>query len=304
MRGVPVGIGGTVVISNVGCALALLICWQPFVIRASRIRRLGSDARGMLGMLALVIVVVIAYDVIIRGLGTHGAAPGFLAVLRVVHAAICAFVLYAEYQMLYNARLQSEIATAKILAAERERQYALSRDTIAAVNRRVHNIRHAVLRELAEGDAQLDRGTLAGIARDIDVFGATVRTGNDALDTILTEYALIAERKGVTLSCIADGTALAWVDAPSLYSLFGNLLDQVLRCEEALPAGRRTVSLALRTIGTLAVLHIECPTDKLVEQREELELSQAQALVEQLGGTIALSTANSTQRIDIMLPTS
>jgi hypothetical protein len=41
-------------------------------------------------------------------------------------------------------------------------------------------------------------------------------SGNEALDTILSEKSLSCRRRGIAFSCIADGTALAHVSAADL----------------------------------------------------------------------------------------
>lgn len=288
------------VLPSLGVVAVVCACYQPFICRVNRVGRLGEDSRGMLGMIGLVILVVIGYDVVIRGLDSS-AAFGFLVTLRLVHAAVSVFILYAEYEMLVNARLKAEVAMSNQLSAERERQYELSRETIAAVNRRVHDIRHQVLRELDA--AEVDRQTLVEVARDIDVYGAMVNTGHDALDTILTEKSLLCQREGITLSCIADGSALMWMDAVDLYALFGDLLDAALgRARGIGDPDLRTVSLTLRRVGQMAALHVECFTADKVERDGRLD--QAQALAERLGGSLVVAERGLTYSVDVLLPAS
>ncbi|MBQ9007466.1 MAG: hypothetical protein IJ092_14025 [Atopobiaceae bacterium] len=298
--GAPMSDAARFVVSSLGVVLVVGLCYRPFICRVDRIGRMGEESRSMLGMIGLVILVVIGYDVVIRGLDSS-ASFGFLVTLRLVHAAVSVFILYAEYEMLVNARLKSEIAMAAQLSAERERQYELSRETIAAVNRRVHDIRHQVLRELDA--AEVDRETLAEVARDIDVYGAQVRTGHDALDTILTEKSLLCQREGITLSCIADGSALMWMSAVDLYALFGDVLDVALdEARAQADAELRTVSLTLRRVGAMAALHVECFSAEKTEG--DVRLDQARALVERLGGSVVVASRGITRSVDVLLPAS
>ncbi|MDO5108230.1 MAG: hypothetical protein Q4D39_08130, partial [Coriobacteriaceae bacterium] len=200
-----------VVVSDLSVIAIIVIYHYLFIRHLGELGSLGKDSRLMLGAAVGVILVVIAFDVVIRGLEREGAALGFLLALRVIHGAVSYFVLFAEYEMLYNVR-----------------QYLLSRDTIAAVNRRVHDIRHKVARDLSGQDVAIDKETLKAVVRDISVFDTQVKTGNDALDTILTEKSLTCTRRGVTLSCIADGTALRHMTAADLYGLFSLLLDRAM----------------------------------------------------------------------------
>ena len=126
------------------------------------------------------------------------------------------------------------------------------------MNHRLHDIRHKVVGELTAAETPPDRETLAAVVRDIAVFDTTVATGNEALDTILTEKSLTCARRGVTLSCIADGTALAHLSAADLYALFSALIDGAVEAVCALGDQRlRSISLTLRRVGDLALIHVQ-----------------------------------------------
>lgn len=285
-------------LSDSAVILAIIVCHVAFIRRMRALGGLGAGSRGMLAAAVGVILVVIAFDVVVRGLGQTGAPWGFLIVLRIVHTAVSFFVLFAEYEMLYSTRLKGEIAAREILAEERGRQYKLSRETIAAVNRRVHDIRHKVVRELSEGPAQVSRETLESIVRDISIYDTAVKTGNDALDTILTEKSLACARRGIALSCIADGTALAHLGAADLYALFSLLLDSAVGAVCDLEDERlRSISLTLRSVGELALLHVEHYSAGAPEAD-----AGVREIVERYGGTFAVQQRGSARVIDAMIP--
>ena len=62
----------------------------------------------------------------------------------------------------------------------------------------------------------------------MQIYSAIVRTGNEILDTILTEKSLICENSGIHISCVADGSLLAFMNPVDLYTLFGNALDNAI----------------------------------------------------------------------------
>ncbi len=286
-------------LSDLAVIAVIAVCYLVFIRRMRALGSLGEGSRGMLAAAVGVILVVIAFDVVVRGLGQSGAPWGFLIVLRIVHTAVSFFVLFAEYEMLYSTRLKGEIAAREILAEERERQYELSRETIAAVNRRVHDIRHKVVRELSGEDVRLDRDTLKSIVRDISVFDTSVKTGNEVLDTILTEKSLICARRGVTLSCIADGTALARLSAADLYACFSLLIDSAVEAVCGLEDERmRSISLTLRRVGELALLHVEHYSDG----SEMLAKDRLAEIAIRYGGTLTVSDRGQTRAIDAMIP--
>lgn len=291
----------TVHLSDLSVIAMITVYYLVFIKHLGNLGGLGRDSRLMLETAVGVILVVIAFDVVVRGLEREGAELGFLLVLRIIHGAVSFFVLFAEYEMLYNVRLRSEVVAQERLAAEREHQYELSRETISAVNRRVHDIRHKVVRDLAASDAQVSREVLAEVARDIAVYDTQVKTGNDVIDTILTEKSLLCARRGVTLSCIADGTALAGIPAADLYALFGSLLDDAIEQVCDLPNERkRSISLTLRRVGSLALLHVE----RYGAEANQAALASAREIVERHGGTLTTSHRDVLAAHDVMLPVS
>ena len=91
------------------------------------------ENRVMVAMFAVVVIVVIGLDVIIKALCLVGAPFRYLVLLRLVHPLVCAFVLFAEYELLHAKHADNERAETERPLAERERQYRLSRENIEAV---------------------------------------------------------------------------------------------------------------------------------------------------------------------------
>ena len=298
------------------------LAWLLFV-RPIRRSGLGDvENHGMVAVFSLVILAVIAFDVTIKALVEQGAPLAELAVLRAVHGAVCVFILFMEYEMLYNKRLELQMEESRRMLAEQARQYEMSRKNIEAINVKCHDIRHQI-RHLADGapgtvQPAVDPAVLADIAREVDVYDSTVKTGNDALDTILTEKSLVCRRQRVTLTCIADGAALAFMQPAELYAFFGNALDNAIRaaCEVADP-DRRSITLQVRRVGDLVAIHVENYfagtrdfADGLPQTTQADHASHGfgtrsmRMVCERYGGTITFSTKGDVFRVNAMLPVS
>lgn len=244
-------------INLLSLALVYVLCFLLFVKPVRHAGLVQVQDRGITGVFGLVILLVILFDVMNKAL-SYGPTPLFILVtLRVIHGAICIFMLFAQYEMLFAQRARSEAATAQRLLAESQRQYELSRENIEAINIKCHDIRHQI-RHLGEQGVAVDADVLADIAREVSVYDAAVRTGNDALDTILTEKSLVCEREGIALTCIADGSALGFLTPAELYSLFGNALDNAIEAVRQIddPEGR-SISLLVRRTGDMVSIHVE-----------------------------------------------
>ncbi|WP_455137783.1 ATP-binding protein [Thermophilibacter sp.] len=238
-------------------ATVYLIGYWAFVHRVTVRGLIDVENRLMLSMFAVVVIAVIGLDVLIKTLALVGIPFRYLVLLRLVHPIICVFVLFAEYELLVAKRASDERAETERLLAERERQYRLSRENIEAINIKCHDIRHQI-RQLADGGAAVDGAVLADIAREVDVYDSSVETGNEALDTILTEKGLTCSGEGIVLTVVADGAALGFMAPADIYALFGNALDNAIDAARAVAdPERRAISISVRRRGNMAAVSVE-----------------------------------------------
>ena len=127
-------------------------------------------------VLVLVILVVISFDVLIKSLDDIVSIPAMLA-LRGVHGVVCCFVLFVQFEILRRRSVERELAESQQIAAERERQYQLSRANIDAINVKCHDIKHQI-RQAAAGDKSIDPEFVAGVEREMAVYDSQAKTGN------------------------------------------------------------------------------------------------------------------------------
>ena len=286
----------------------------PLVTR--RLNRRGLEQvsdRSMIMMMAVVILMVIGFDLVIKSLCEMGIPVSYAVCLRIVHAFICVFTVWMEYELLVNRKLASEKDTTERLLAERERQYQQSRESIEAINIKCHDLRHQI-RALAGGGAVVDASALADVAREVDVYDAAVHTGNEALDTILTEKSLVCQREGITLTCVADGAALDFMAPADIYALFGNALDNAI--EAARRASRRSISLVVRRTMGVTSISVENyfnlatqpsfedglpQTTKADKANHGFGMRSMRAIAARYGGTLVARAEDGTFCLDIML---
>lgn len=266
-----------------------LTCYLVFIRRIEH-EDLGS--RGSVWQLVLMTLVgtlVISFDIANKLLTVTDASFGLQLSYRLMHGLMCGFLLWVEYRLLYAQRIADEKAAAEALLDAGARQYELARETVAAIDRRCHDLRHLVLRQLSEGgtgadgSVRIDRSQLARVAREIDVYDMRAKTGNEALDVILTEKALLARQRGVSLECMVDGSALAAVSPADLYALVGCLVDSSV--DAAAESDDSTVLLSSRRQGALYLLAANIPGNTVPSSTM---LDQARSVATRLGGTLTI----------------
>lgn len=232
--------------------------WRVLITRIRTFRLEGQGSRHALLVALFAVVISIAFDLAIKYFESLGTVPvAALVTLRVAHGASSAFILWMEYELLFNRRLLMEMGALERSAAERERQYELSRDRIEAINIKCHDIKHQI-HSLGQDGRAIDPGALKAVARDISIYDSDVRTGNEPLDVILTEKRLLCGKEGIRLTCIADGAALGAMAACDIYSFFGNALDNAIRAVRQVDdPEKRSISLVVRAAFGMASVHIE-----------------------------------------------
>lgn len=236
--------------------MVYLVAYLSFI---SRIRRKGLDLieqRVMLVMMVVVIFAIIGYDVVVKELEAMELPHSMVLACRLAHVLLCLGVLIFEYEVLYSRQLELEVASVEQIMRQEKEQFQISRETIEAINLKCHDIKHQI--RSVGVDSSVDPVVLREMEQQVDIYDAAVRTGNEALDVILTEKSLMCERENVTLSCIADGDCIAFMAASDVYSLMGNALDNALEAARRMKdPERRSISLVLRARASMAVLHIE-----------------------------------------------
>jgi sensor histidine kinase regulating citrate/malate metabolism len=117
--------------------------------------------------------------------------------------------------------------------------YRLSKESIALVDQKYHDLKHQI--DILRTETPQDRQKyLDLLEQEIKTYEAQNKTGNRILDTILTAKTLQCQNRGISLTCVADGSALDFMNTMDLSALFGNALDNAIEgaCKIADPEKR------------------------------------------------------------------
>lgn len=311
---------------TVACALAtttlvFVPCHLLLIRRINQGRLTGTQDKGMLLVMLVVVLVTVVFDMINKVIPWLGVPIPYVLALRVVHGSVCAFMLFAEYEIIYNKRLQADAETLSRLVEAGKRQYETSRENIEAINLKCHDLKHQI-RELRGGAQVVDAQVLDEIEQAVGIYDASIKTGNEALDTILTEKSLLCEHERITLSCIADGASLGFMAPSDLYSLFGNLLDNAIEATCRISErGRRSISLVIRKNAGMVVIHEEnwapagvefsdgAPvTSKTAEDGRRdtanhgFGIRSMRLVAERYGGSLSAKAEDGAFKLDILIP--
>ena len=298
-----------------GCLLVYPLYLWLFV-RLVRRHNLADISEPQIILVALAVVAtVIGLDVVVKSLGASTLGLEAYLMARLAHGVLCGFTLFSEQKILAARQLATEREVERRMAAERERQYQLSRKNIDAINVKCHDIKHQI-RSLADGGRVADGRALEDLAAEIAIYDSTVKTGNPALDVILTEKGLVCSGEKITLAVIADGRALECLEPQEIYSLFGNALDNAIEAVRGIgEPERRLVSLNVRRSGTMCVINVENSCDVAPAFRDGLPVTtkadagshgfgtrSMRGIVERHGGVLSFGCEDGVFHVDALLP--
>lgn len=254
------GMGGFIFTSNllvvaVWLFVYMWVYWLGMVYASFKTDK-GRNIDLKRGSLLVVVVLIVLMDVVSSAFVTYYSAgnfdKGYVILLYLYNIACCILAMYIQFALALRRKLEEDYRTLDRLWTQKKEQYELTKENIELVNLKCHDLRHQI-RTIA-GRGSVDEHTLNELENVIDIYDSVVKTGNDALDVILTEKSLLCNRENIRLACMADGASLSFMTDADIYALFGNLIDNAVEAVRTLPEQKRTISLSVRGVkGFLSV---------------------------------------------------
>lgn len=170
--------------------------------------------------------------------------------------ASCLLVLIFFFVFLRSNKLQQELQIEKRIIEQEKKQYELSKENIDSLNIKFHDLKYRV-NMLTSNNSQITKEDLKDIYDGIDVYESVVKTGNQALDVVLTQNALRAENNHIKFTSIADGKALSFMSNTDIYVLFGNAISNAIEATMKLKEEKRHISLVLKRKGNIVSIELE-----------------------------------------------
>jgi hypothetical protein len=153
--------------------------------------------------------------------------------------------------------------------------------------------------------------------RAIDFYDAVVHTGNEALDTLLTEKSVYCANRAIRLSCTVTSARLGRIELVDLYTLLGNAIDNAIESAEKLSdSERKVISLNVSDRGQMLHIQIEnyyggtlalsdgLPvTTKADRANHGYGVKSIRAIAQKYGGQLMIGMENQVFSLQILIPT-
>lgn len=224
------------------------------------------------------------------------------------------FFIFSLYES--KEKFKRLATTELMLRQDYQRQHEMFEENADRLNHKFHDFKHIISALHVEDDRQKKLLFIRSAERDMAIFDSKIKTGNQALDTILTGSILTCDEKHIQWTCMADGTALEFMDAFELCRLIGNALDNaiesVLRIEEE---EKRFIAVNIWRRDGLSFIKIsnycaENPvfengiplSTKLNKSEHGYGMQSIKAIIEQYSGHWSINIEDGIFTLSIMFP--
>lgn len=219
-----------------------------------------------------------------------------------------------EELMRQREQLEVEKTVLESLLYRQTRQQKLTGETVEIINRKCHDLKHQIglLRSMRQSDSEK---YLDEIEKAVMIYGNIAKTGNNALDITLTEKCLLCEEHNIKFTYIVDGESLNMMRAVDVSTLFGNMLDNAIECEDGEKEERRIVRLNVSAVNGYLRVHCENYCSHPVTFEDGLPVSDRRDtgyhgfgsksiryIVEKYCGTVVMDHDGELFNINILLP--
>lgn len=167
-------------------------------------------------------------------------------------------MLYAHNMQICKLYINNELRAVESILNNQYKQYQLSQECIDLINFKYHDLKHQINLWQSEAGSQHHRQYLQELEDKIDGYSLQQHTGNDVLDTILTEKELICKQKHIQLTSIVNGGLLAFLPLEDLCAIFGNALDNAIEAVEQIASlEKRLIRVVVHQVHNFAMIQIE-----------------------------------------------
>lgn len=244
-----------------------------------------------------------------------GYDMGILAIRTVVDLGGLA-ILYAHHIQCCELRTRRELESMEQVLQNQYLQYQQSKESIDLINRKYHDLKHQIAALRAESDPGRREAFLDQMDREIKVYEAQNKTGSPVLDTILTSKSLYCVQHDITLTSVADGHLLTFLDVMDICTIFGNILDNAIEYVSTLDQPeKRLIHLSLSSQKGFLLLRVENYCEADLSFRDGLPvttkgdaayhgfgLKSVRHTVEKYGGSLTVCQEDSWVEVKALIP--
>ena len=300
--------------------LLILILYSLLFYRLLAKRILVKETEPKSGQAALGYLLAVLFIGRILGtlasVGFTSAETGLLRIILLYDMLLSASLLVAQVLIFRQSRYRRELAMESQLRQQQYQQFLLFQESVETIRHKCHDLKHLIAALQQEGCTDRSGPLLQEMQTAVSRYDASINTGNNTLDALLSKTWNSCEQRSIQWTCMADGAALDFMDPFDLYILLGNALDNAVECLTSIPEPeKRFLSVNIRRKGGLALLCLRNYCDHALNFEQGLPVTtkaqkeehgygtrSIREIVEKYNGQLTAKLEQDTFTLNIMLP--
>lgn len=296
-------------------AVTYISAYFIFVPQIRKYKEISIDNKRLLLLSTSVLFIDIIMGLVVRILSLESPRYDYLMLLHLYNALSCVFILCIQFTLLSNRHMEIEMQVMSKMLEEEKKQFLMSKDNIELINLKCHDLKYQI-RKIRKKEGLIGKNELKEIENAIGIYDAVARTGNSALDIILTEKSLICEKSEIRFTCMADGKKMNFMADSDIYSLFGNAIDNAIEAVVRLTnKEQRNIGLTVVAERNMLSIHAENYFDgQLFIEGNQIKTKKENKLIhgfglksmsmitEKYGGYLSVSTSENVFYVNIVIP--
>lgn len=172
---------------------------------------------------------------------------------------VSVLILAMEYNNISAITYAEKTKNMEELLSNGAHYYELSKEHIAIINRKCHDLKHQlkVLRTVSDEERN---EYISEAEKSILFYQNLVYTENEALNTILAEKGLFCSENNIDFHCSVDDIDLSFIRLSDLYAILGNAIDNAIEyVKDQKDDALRSISLRMNQTGSFVSIQISNP---------------------------------------------
>ena len=195
--------------------------------------------------------------------------------LMYMSQTFCLLILFLQNEIFKRSYMREEMDLMKLLMKKEQDQYRMTKENIALINQKCHDMKHQI-QAIRSASVEEREAYLSELEETIQIYESMVKTGNEVLDTILTDKSLYCKDRGIKISCVVDGSQMGFIHTIDLYTLLGNAIDNAIEAVEKFSTiEKRQIDVMAYRQQNFLVLNIINPVkiEPVYEESDELPVT-------------------------------
>lgn len=267
----------------------------------------------------LIVAVVFLLVMIILGVYVKHIRSDLLSISAVgigyelYSVTLVILIIGLQFGLFDKGRLKSSNEELELRLEREAKYYEIARANMEQINIKCHDLKHQIAALTSMRDAEERRSCIAELQEAVDIYSSIAKTGNAALDCVLTDKGMYCQRNKITFTVIADGDCLANIKYGDIYSLFGNAMDNAIESVMKEAEGKRIIGLRVQERSGMVSVHLENYFSGTLHISDGFPVTSKKGdhgfglksiryIVDKYDGNLTISVKNNMFNLDILLP--